>query len=139
MGEFILVLFVLGYSVVAVKVDEWITVAALGFASETPLMFLTHPRRYHMVRSALFLGAIGTAFFLTSISGVIWVPALGIVWLMAGWLGRKKACNTYRRVLCEMAASANTAERKTRYEAELGKTDQELMEEADRAVRLGVV
>ena len=39
------------------KVDEWITIAALGFKFETPSLFLQRPRNYDVFRVVLFLAA----------------------------------------------------------------------------------
>ncbi len=114
------------YIVVSVKVDEWITISALGFKIETPEVFLKHPRAYDFVRSALFLCAIAM-FFVMSIRYVGGVT-LALAWLGVGWIGRRKAFNNYRQILGEMMDIAENDEEKTEYEAASKKTDQELMD-----------
>jgi hypothetical protein len=66
------------YAVVAAKVDQWITIAALGFRLETPQGFLEHPRAYDLIRSALFLSAAATLCGANVIVG-IWVSSFSQV------------------------------------------------------------
>ena len=123
------------YIIVSIKVDEWITISALGFKMETPEMFLMNPRVYDIVRSALFLCAVA-AFFAMSIKhvGVILVLA----WLGAGWIGRKKAFKNYRRILGEMMDSAENDTERAEYEAASKKTDNELMDMVQMSMKYGI-
>ena len=128
MFEGALVVLTVLYTLVSVKVDEWITISALGFKSETPVMFLQNPRFYDVVRSALFLGAIAASFGMVVVPWYVGLIALAVVWLAAGSIGRKKAFSNYRQILQEMIASAETPDERASYEASSQKTDQELMD-----------
>jgi hypothetical protein len=116
------------YTLVSVKVDEWITISSLGFKSETPMKFLQKPRFYDVVRSALFLAAIATSFGMVDIPWYIGLVILAVLWFAAGSIGRKKAFNKYRQILREMMACAETPEEQAEYEKASNKTNQELME-----------
>ena len=124
------------YIVVSIKVDEWITISALGFRMETPEMFLKHPRAYDIVRSALFLCAVAMFFAMSTryVGGV----TLALAWLGAGWIGRKKALNSYRRILGEMMDSAENDKEKAEYEAASKKTNQELMDMVQMSMKYGI-
>lgn len=116
------------YTLLSVKVDEWITISALGFKSETPMKFLQKPRLYDVVRSALFLAAMATVFCMVTFPWYVGIVILAVLWLAAGSIGRKKAFNKYRQILREMMVSAETSEEQAEYEKASKKTDQELME-----------
>ena len=124
------------YIVVSAKVDEWITISALGFKIETPEMFLRYPRAYGVVRSALFLCAIAMFFAMSTryVGGV----TLVLAWLGAGWIGRRKALRNYRRILGEMMDSAENDEERVEYETALKKTDQELMNMVQMSMKYGI-
>ncbi len=127
MAEFFFVLLALLYTVVSVKIDEWITISALGFKSETPLMFLKWPRLYDVVRFALLLLAVMVALAMEELPWYMGLVVLGAAWLGAGWIGRKKAFKNYRQILQQMMHSAEAPDEKHQYEAESKKTDEELM------------
>ena len=122
------VVLVVLYALVSIKVDEWITISALGFKSETPMMFLQKPRFYDVVRSALFLCAVASSFGMVAVPWYVGLIVLAVAWLAAGSVGRKKAFAKYRQILREMMASADTPDERTEYEAASQKTDQELMD-----------
>ncbi len=124
------------YIVASVKVDEWITISALGFKIETPEMFLKHPRYYDIVRSVLFLCAIAMFFAMSTryVGGV----TLVLAWLGAGWIGRRKAFNNYRRILGEMMDNAENDKERVEYEAALKKTNQELMDMVQMSMKYGI-
>lgn len=134
-AEIAFVVLIVLYALAAAKVDEWITISALGFKMETPLLFLQKPKLYDIARSLLFLGALVTSFGMTAIHWYTGLGILAIVWLAAGWVGRKKAFNNYRHILHEMIASADTPEEKSQYGVASKKTDQELM---DMAIKYGL-
>lgn len=139
MFEIVFFVLLLLYSVVSAKVDEWITVSALGFKMETPRFFLERPRLYGIVRSILFLGAAATIFAMTIIPWFIGLGLLGAVWLGAGWIGRKKAFSTYRKILRTMMEfEDNTPEQRAEYEAQSKKTDQELMDLVQSYMKMGI-
>ena len=126
------------YTVVAAKVDEWITISALGFRLETPEMFLRSPRRYDVVRAALFIGAIAILFGTSAMSWYMGTGILGVAWLGAGWIGRKRAFKIYRRELREIMNETDSAGAKAEFEAALKKSDQELMDMVQRRMKYGV-
>jgi hypothetical protein len=138
MFEFAFLVLVVLYTLVATKVDEWITISALGFKIETPLMFLQKPRFYDVVRSALFLGAIATTVGMSTIPWFMGLGILALVWLGAGWVGRKKAFKNYRRILLEMVEQAETPKEKAELEAASKKTDQELMDMVQMSMKYGI-
>lgn len=138
MFEIVLIVLVVLYALVSAKVDEWITISALGFKTETPLMFLQKPRLYDVVRSVLFLGAIAASFGMSTIPWYIGLGILALVWLGAGWVGRRKAFNNYRKVLREMVEHAETPKEKAEYEAASRKTDQELMDMVQMSMKYGI-
>ena len=126
------------YAIVSVKVDEWITISALGFKLETPLYFLSKPRYYDIVRSALFLVAILASFGLSAIPWFSGFFILAIIWLGASWIGRRKAVNNYRRILREMMDNAENAEEKAEYEMRSKQTDRELMDIVQLSMKMGL-
>ena len=136
MFDVIFFLLVLLYIVVSIKVEEWITISAIGFKIETPEMFLKHPRAYDVVRSALFIGAIAAFFAMYTryVGGI----TLAVAWLGAGWIGRKKAFNNYRRILREMMDTAENDQERAEYEAASKKTDEELMNIVQMSMKYGI-
>lgn len=138
MFEAILIVLVLLYAIVSAKVDEWITISALGFKSETPMMFLQNPRIYDVVRSVLFLGATASSFGMKDLPWYVGLIALAVIWLVAGSIGRKKAFAKYRQVLREMIDFAETPEEKEEYEAASRKTDEELMNMVQTSMKMGI-
>lgn len=138
MFEILVVVLAFLYAIVSAKVDEWITISALGFKSETPMMFLQNPRIYDVVRSILFLGAAASCFGMEAIPWYAGLIALAIIWLIAGSIGRKKAYAKYRQVLREMIEFAETPEEKEEYEAASRKTDEELMDMVQTSMKVGI-
>ena len=136
MVEFMLFVLTFLYLVVSAKVDEWITISALGFKSATPLLFLQKPKVYDFVRSVLFLLAVATCFFMTSIPWYVGLIILGVVWLWAGSIGRRKAFKSYRLILLQMVETAETPEQKAEYEEMLKKSDQELLDMAQTMMKI---
>ena len=135
MFEGALVVLAVLYGLVSVKVDEWITISALGFKSETPMMFLQKPRFYDVARSALFLCAVASSFGMVAIPWYVGLIVLAVVWLTAGSVGRKKAFAKYRQILREMITSSETPDERAEYEAASQKTDQELMDMVQAAMK----
>lgn len=138
MIEFFFISLVVSYVLVSSKVDEWITISALGVKSETPLMFLKKPRFYDVVRSALFIVAAILVFAMEDIPWFMAAVVLAGAWLAAGWRGRKKAFSKYRHILRDMAQRAETPQEKTQYEAESKKDDQQLMSIVQTSMKLGI-
>jgi len=138
MFEVFFFILVVLYTLVSVKVDEWITISALGFKSETPMQFLQKPRLYDIVRSALFLAAIATSFGMMAVPWYIGFVILVVMWLAAGSIGRKKAFNKYRKILQEMMVYAESHEEQAEYEKASKKTDQELMEMVHASMKNGI-
>jgi len=138
MFESVFVVLMVMYALVSIKVDQWITIAALGFKTETPQMFLEKPRIYDVIRSALFVAAACSAFAMTVIPWYVGLGILAFVWLGASWIGRKNAFNDYRRILREMMEHAETASDRAEYETDSKRTDQELQEIAQRSLKWGI-
>lgn len=126
------------YAMVSIKVYEWITISALGFKSETPVMFLQKPLFYDVVRSVLFLGAIATSFGMVAIPWYAGLAILPVVWLVAGSIGKKNAFNKYRQILREMAEIAETPDKQAEYKTGSKKTDQELMDMVQTSMKYGI-
>jgi|TARA_B110000208_G_C11331926_1_gene270302 hypothetical protein len=137
MLEGVLILCIVVYVLVSVKVDEWITISALGFKSETPMRFIQNPRFYDVIRSSLFIGAVALSFITQDISWYVGLIVLAVVWLMAGSIGRKKAYSSYRRILREMMASAETTDDRVEYEAASEKTNEELAVMVETSMKYG--
>jgi hypothetical protein len=125
------------YARIAVQVDTWITISALGFKSETPLMFLQNPRFFDFVKSILFLGAIALSFGFTEIQWYFGLIILVVIWLIAGSIGRKRAYSLYRQILKEMMETAETAEQRAEYEAASKKTNEELADMVETSMKYG--
>ena len=128
MFECIFVISLTIYTIIAIKVNQWITISALGFPSETPEVFLRNPNAYNLVMSIFFLLALGSMFLAHAFPWYIGLFALLIIWLGAGWIGRKKAFKDYRRTLCEMIEHAESDEEKSDYEKAMNKTHKELID-----------
>ena len=137
MFELIFIVFTVLYALVSVKVDGWITISALGFKSETPMMFIQNPKIYDFVRSILFLGALAISFVTPDMPWITGVIILVVVWLAAGWIGRKKAFAVYRRILREMMAAADTDSDRVEYKEASQKTDQELADMVETSMKYG--
>lgn len=116
------------YIVIAAMVDQWITIATLGFKMQTPQGFLAHPKAYDFVRFTIFLAAAATLY---GTKVIVWYLGLGVLagaWLAAGWVGQRRAFETYRQVWREGIKDAQTDEDLAFREAESKKTDEELRE-----------
>ena len=137
MFELIFIVFTVLYALVSVKVDGWITISALGFKSETPMMFIQNPKIYDFVRSILFLGALAISFVTPDMPWITGVIILVVVWLAAGSIGRKKAFSVYRRILREMMAAADTDSDRVEYKEASQKTDQELADMVESSMKYG--
>ena len=137
MIEGIFIVFTILYALVSVKIDGWITISALGFKSETPMMFIENPMIYDVVRSILFLRALAISFMTPDMPWVIAVIILVIVWLAAGSIGRKKAFSVYRRILRDMTSAADTDSDRAGYKEYSQKTDQELAEMVETSMKYG--
>lgn len=138
MAEFIFLVLTILFSVVSAKVDEWITISALGFKSETPPMFLRWEGVYIVGRLILWLLAAAVSFAMTFIPWYTGLVILVIAWLGAGRVGKKKGFNAYRRILREMMESADTPEQKAEYETESKKSDQDLVRIVKLSMKLGI-
>ena len=137
MYEFAFLVITVGYGRISVLVDSWLTISALGFKSETPLMFLQNPRFFGFMRSVLFVGAIALSFGFTNIPWYFGLIVLVVIWLIAGSLGRKKAYSLYRRILKEMMETAETDEERAEYEAASVKTNEELADMVETSMKYG--
>ncbi|NLT51241.1 MAG: hypothetical protein GXX85_10020 [Ignavibacteria bacterium] len=138
MFESALVILTVLYAIVSVKVEEWITISALGFKGATPMMFLQNPIFYKVVRGVFFLGAVASCFGLVAVPWYVGLLVLAVVWLAAGALGRKKAFAKYRQILQEMMASAESSEERAKYESESQKSNQELMDKVKFSMKYGI-
>lgn len=137
MFEAIFIILTALYALVSVKVDGWITILALGFKSETPMMFIQNRKIYDFVRSILFLGALAISFLTPNMPWITGVIILAVVWLAAGSIGRKKAFAVYRRILREMMAAVDTDSDRVEYKEASQKTDQELADTVETSMKYG--
>lgn len=108
------------------KVDQWITIAALGFKLETSQGFLEHPRAYDVVRIALFLAACACLLGTQSIPWYVGAIILTATWFATTWIGQRRAFATYRRIWQKGIANASTPEEKVSREAEAQRSNAEL-------------
>jgi len=136
MFEGIFIILTALYALVSVKVDGWITILALGFKSETPMMFIQNRKIYDFVRSILFLGALAISFLTPNMPWITGVIILAVVWLAAGSIGRKKAFAVYR-ILREMMAAVDTDSDRVEYKEASQKTDQELADTVETSMKYG--
>ena len=128
MFESIFTIFLIIYTIIAIKVKQWITISALGFRSETPQYFFSYPIIYILIRSIFFLFALCSIFLIQAFPWYIGLIILIIIWFSAGWIGRKRAFKDYRRILREMIDYAESDEEKYEYKKEMIKTDIELIQ-----------
>ncbi len=117
------------YVIVAKKVDYWITISRLGFASECPQKFLEKENIYNFTSWGLFLAAIVSLFKVTWFPWWFGVIILAILWYLSGTIGKKTAFKKYREILRELAEEENNLEERDKIEQELNKSDSELLHE----------
>jgi hypothetical protein len=115
-----------GYLWFGSKVDQWVTIAALGFKLETPQGFLEHPRTYDVIRTALLFAAAACLFGTTSIPWYVGATILAAAWFATTWIGQRRAFAIYRRIWLEGISDASTPEEKASREAEAKRTNAEL-------------
>lgn len=108
------------------KVDQWITISALGFKSETSRGFLEQPRTYDMIRAALFFAALVCLFGTKEIPWYIGAIVLAVTWFATTWIGQRKAFSTYRRICREGIQDAATPKDKAWREGEARRSNAEL-------------
>ena len=108
------------------KVDEWVTIAALGFKSETPQLFLESPRIYDVICIGLFIAACASLLGTTSIPWYVGAIILGSAWFGTTWLGQRRAFATYRRLCQEGVEDGETPEDKAWRETEAQRSNEEL-------------
>jgi hypothetical protein len=137
MYEFAFLVITVGYGRISVLIDTWVTISALGFKSETPLIFLQNPRFFGFMRSVLFLGAIALSFGFTEVQWYFGLIVLFVIWLIAGSIGRKKAYSLYRHILKEMMDTAESAEERAEYKAASVKTNEELADMVETSMKYG--
>jgi hypothetical protein len=97
MSSYVFLLLLAIFSLVAIKVEEWATISALGFDLEVPLLYLTHRVLYAIARWVLFVIAA-----LCSVVAVIpWyvgIVATCMVAMAANVIAHRLAFNTFRRI-----------------------------------------
>ena len=108
------------------KVDEWITIAALGFKFETPSLFLQRPRNYDVFRVVLFLAACVSLYWAKSISWYAGTIVLGAAWFGTTWLGQRNAFTHYRGICREFVRDNLTSEDKAYWETQAEKSNADL-------------
>ncbi len=123
----IFIILVVFYFVVAIKVNEWIVISALGFKSFTPAGFLRNPRIYVLVKYYLFMGALAVSFFLP-IRWYVCLVVLLVLWVGANSIGRKLAFRSYRHSFSEIANDETNPASKADYILFSKKSDKELLE-----------
>jgi hypothetical protein len=120
------------------KVDEWITIAQLGFSLETPSGFLSNPRAYDIVRSALLVATFGSIYFATRLP---WYG--GIICTVAAWfattaLGQRRAFETYRHRCHEAVAETEDEAGRAFFTREAQKSNSELRDLVVKKMKLGL-
>ncbi len=139
MFEIIFAILTVIYIIIAIKVDQWITISALGFKSETPAAFLRSPGIYNVVRSVFFIAAASSTFLIKTFPGYIGLLVLLVIWLVARLLGRRLAFNQYRYIMSEMENCTETKKEKSELIKEVRKSDQELQEEVCQNIKIGIL
>jgi hypothetical protein len=129
--DLIYLIFIALYFAVSIKVDYWLTISILGFASETPEYFIRNSRAYDYFRGALFVLAVFFAILSDLMPWYVDIMFLFIAWLGAGNIGRKLSFKRYRTVLTEMLPFSETEQEKNDYLSKIQKTDMELLEETN--------
>ena len=124
------------YILIAIKIDQWITISALCFKSETPVAFLRNPGIYNVVRSVILVAAASSALLLNIFPWYIGLLVLLIIWLGASWVGRRLAFERYRCIMSEMVNCAETEDEKLEYLKEARRSNQELQEEACHNIKI---
>ena len=126
MYEIIFIVLLFLYFIVSVKVDYWMTIYALGFKSETPLLFLRNPGVYNLIRTLLFVGTAASTFFFNSIPWFLGLMVLVVLWGIAGSSGRNRAYKAYREIMKSLIDPEESHEDNEYYKNKSVKTDEEL-------------
>ena len=126
MNDVLFVGLTLTYFWFGAKVDEWITIAALGFKMETPQLFLERPRNYDVIRTALFIAACVSLYWAKSISWYVGAIVLGAAWFGTTWLGQRNAFTLYRGICREFVQDNPTSEDKAYWETQAEKSNADL-------------
>ena len=126
MSDLIFFSLVTLYAWVAMKVREWVIISLLGFKWETPQGFMDQPWMYGLVRMALFLVAVGTAFTINSLPWYVGVCILAVANFVASLVGRKRAYATFRRLHLYLAQGETDPQERASLEADARVTDKEL-------------
>jgi hypothetical protein len=132
--DLLFVALVMFYVIVAMKIDEWSALVALGFESETPQGFTDLPWIYALMRSGIFLIAMLLLLVTVYIPWQLGLAALAVAWIVSDRLGRRKAFNNVREICRETIAYAENDEERAEREAWSKKKDWEF-EEMIRAAR----
>ena len=114
------------YAIVALKVEEWLTISVLGFRIETPQGFLEHPGAYTSVRLLLLVAAGLSAFITHSLLWYIGILVVAFAKFVAEYFGRKKAYASFRRLHRLLAADETDPNELAELEAGARLTDKEL-------------
>ena len=118
------------------KVDQWTTIALLGFKMEVPQALIDHPRAYHLIRSALLLAATACLFATQEIPWYVGAVMLGAAWFATTFIGQRRAFATYRSIWQEAVADPGSAPEEKRFgAAEANRSDAELRDRVMKANR----
>lgn len=112
MIDLIFLIFLSLYLVVGIMIDQWITLSLLEFKLQTPLLFLTNPRAYDVVRGFIFAATAACLFGIT-FAWYFGAGALLVAWFTTTWVGQRLAFNRFRAVCREIAEHAETEEDRT--------------------------
>jgi hypothetical protein len=134
LADIAFVVLVALYVIVAMKIDEWSALVALGFDFETPQGFTDLPWAYALVRSSLFLLAMVLLFVTAWIPWPLGLAVLAGAWIVSDWIGRRKAFDNIRRICRDGISRAETDDERAEREEWSRKKDWEF-EEMIRAAR----
>ena len=99
MYETLLTIVIITYFIVSKKIDEWTTISALGFRTETPPLFMSNESLYHGLRIILFLMCLFLSYQIGEI--IIGSVVTIAIWFFSTLIGQKSAFKSYREIMGE--------------------------------------
>ena len=136
MGFLVLVISGISHYLLTKKIEYWMTISALGFKTQTPLGYLQSPGTFHLVNRVLGVAVLVSTlleedYFYIGI--IVWI----LIQLSTAKTSRKLAYDKYREIVNELIINADEGEDTSDYEEYRAKTDEELAEMVDRAMKSG--
>ena len=84
------------------QIVYWRTITILGFSTETPIHYISHPHRYSIVAWLIIFVAVAAASFFTDFALWLRTGLFLLPTLVGGFEGQLKAIDKYRSNLREM-------------------------------------